>query len=82
MKFDRVAVKNYRTGKTEIVYKESLLNLANAIIEQAVFDYKDDHCSKYDEHQIEQFFLSDYFIMLSRGCVSPDSIIKHLKGGP
>lgn len=72
-------VINQRTGETEQVYREGLLNLANAIIERAVIDYTDGHTSNYERNQIDRFFRSEYFTMLSRGCVSPESIIKHLK---
>lgn len=79
MNDDVLNVINPRTGKPEQVYKDGLLNLANAIIERAVMDYTEDHVSYYERNQIERFFRSEYFTMLSRGCVSPESIIKHLK---
>ena len=72
-------VINHRTGETEQVYREGLLNLANAIIERSVLDYTDEHATYYERNNIERFFRSEYFLMLSRGCVSPESIIKHLK---
>lgn len=76
---DITQVLNRRTGRIETVYKESLLDLANAIIERAVNDYHDAYNAPYTRGQIECFFRSDYFLLLSRGCVSPDSIIKFLK---
>lgn len=76
---DITLVENFRTGTTEQVYTDGILDLANAIIERAVMDYTDEHTSYYERSQIERFFRSEYFLMLSRGCVSPESIIKHLK---
>ena len=76
---DITLVQNYRNGQIEQVYKDGILDLANAIIERAVMDYTDDHATNYERNQIERFFRSEYFTMLSRGCVSPESIIKHLK---
>ncbi len=78
---DILKVVNQRTGRPETVYRDGLLNLANAIIERAVMDYTDEHATHYERNQIERFFRSEYFLMLSRGCVSPESIIKHLKEG-
>ena len=76
---DVTMVQNFRNGQMEQVYMDGILDLANAIIERAVMDYTDEHASYYERNQIERFFRSEYFTMLSRGCVSPESIIKHLK---
>lgn len=76
---DITLVQNHRNGQIEKVYTDGILDLANAIIERAVMDYTDEHVTYYERNQIERFFRSEYFIMLSRGCVSPESIIKHLK---
>lgn len=76
---DVTMVQNFRNGQMEQVYTDGILYLANAIIERAVMDYTDEHASHYERNQIERFFRSEYFTMLSRGCVSPESIIKHLK---
>ena len=76
---DVTMVQNFRNGQIERVYTDGILDLANAIIERAVMDYTDKYASYYDRNQIERFFRSEYFTMLSRGCVSPESIIKHLK---
>lgn len=50
--------------------------LANAIIEQAVIDYKARERSRMD---IERFFRSDWFILLSRGVVNGEEVIAHLR---
>ena len=76
---DVTLVQNHRNGQIEKVYTDGIIDLANAIIERAVLDYTDKHATYYERNQIEQFFRSEYFLMLSRGCVSPESIIKHLK---
>ena len=76
---DITLVQNHRNGQIEKVYTDGILDLANAIIERAVMDYTDEHATHYERNQIEMFFRSEYFLMLSRGCVSPESIIKHLK---
>ena len=76
---DVTMVQNHRNGQIEQVYTDGILDLANAIIERAVMDYTDEHASYYERNQIERFFRSEYFTMLSRGCVSPESIIKHLR---
>lgn len=76
---DVTMVQNFRNGQMEQVYTDGILDLANAIIERAMMDYTDEHTSHYERNQIERFFRSEYFTMLSRGCVSPESIIKHLK---
>ena len=76
---DVTLVQNFRNGQIEQVYTDGILDLANAIIERAVMDYTDEHASYYERNQIERFFRSEYFTMLSRGCVSPESIIKYLK---
>lgn len=76
---DVTLVQNFRNGQIEQVYTDGILDLANAIIERAVMDYTDEHASYYERNQIERFFRSEYFTMLSRGCVSPESIIKHIR---
>lgn len=76
---DLTQVMNRRTGRIETIYKDGILDLANAIIERAVNDYRDAYNCPYIRSQIERFFRSEYFLLLSRGCVSPDSIIKFLK---
>ena len=76
---DITLVQNHRNGQIEKVYTDGILDLANAIIERAVMDYTDEHASYYERNKIERFFRSEYFLMLSRGCVSPESIIKHLR---
>ena len=76
---DITLVQNHRNGQMEQVYTDGILDLANAIIERAAMDYTDEHASYDERNQIERFFRSEYFTMLSRGCVSPESIIKHLK---
>lgn len=57
--------------------------LANAIIEQACSDYRKLR-SKSDTRiwhkEIEDFLRSDWFVELSRGCVSGEAVIKHLRG--
>lgn len=55
---------------------DGILLLANAVIEQAVNDYK-----LYEgmRKQIEQFFRSDWLILLSRGCVDGEAVIQHLR---
>ena len=57
--------------------------LANAIIQQAVADYTKLR-SKADTRiwrkEIEAFLRSDWFATLSRGCVSGEAVIKHLRG--
>lgn len=62
---DILNVINQRTGESEQVYREGLLNLANAIIERAIMDYTDEHATHYERNQIERFFWSEYFLMLS-----------------
>ena len=76
---DITLVQNHLTGTIEEVYTDGILDLANAIIKRAVRDYTDEHATHYERNQIERFFRSEYFLILSRGCVSPESIIKYLK---
>lgn len=49
--------------------------LANAIILQAIRDYRDEKISKA---QLINFLHSDYFVVLSRGAVSADVIIQEV----
>lgn len=73
---DLIEVTNYRTGKQEIVSRESLLLLANAIIINACKDYQDEPATRY---VIEKFIKSDYFDLLSRSAISPKILIEHLR---
>ena len=54
---------------------EPYLLLANAIIIRAVRDYEEGTIS---EEAFLHFIKSDYFLLLSRGCVSPETIIKEI----
>lgn len=49
--------------------------LANAIILQAIRDYR---CKVISKAQLINFLRSDYFIALSRGAVSADAIIQEV----
>lgn len=49
--------------------------LANAIILQAIRDYR---CEVISKAQLINFLRSDYFIALSRGAVSADAIIQEV----
>jgi len=49
--------------------------LANAIILQAIRDYRDEEISRA---QLINFLRSDYFVALSRGVVSADAIIQEV----
>ena len=51
------------------------LLLANAIIIRAVRDYEEGIIS---EEAFIRFIKSDYFTVLSRGCVAPEKIIKEI----
>ena len=55
---------------------ESWSLLANAIILRAVDDYKKGRLCYMDLHR---FLHSDWFLLLSRGCVSPASILTEVK---
>lgn len=54
---------------------EGISLLANAIIIRAVEDYKEGRLSYLEFHR---FLHSDWFLLLSRGCVSPESILKEV----
>lgn len=54
---------------------ESWSLLANAIIVRAIDDYKEGRISYLD---LYRFVHSDWFLLLSRGCVSPNSILKEV----
>lgn len=73
---DFVRVTNYRTKKEEMVSRDGLYQLANAIIITAVRDYED-----YPELQyaIERFIDSDYFDLLSRSTISSNVLIDFLR---
>lgn len=49
--------------------------LANAIILQAIRDYR---CQVISKAQLINFLRSDYFVALSRGVVSADAIIQEV----
>lgn len=49
--------------------------LANAIILQAIRDYR---CHVISKAQLINFLRSDYFVALSRGAVSADAIIQEV----
>lgn len=49
--------------------------LANAIILQAIRDYR---CQVISKAQFINFLRSDYFVALSRGAVSADAIIQEV----
>lgn len=49
--------------------------LANAIILQAIRDYR---CQVISKTQLINFLRSDYFMILSRGAVSADAIIQEV----
>lgn len=49
--------------------------LANAIILQAIRDYR---CQVISKTQLLNFLRSDYFVALSRGAVSADAIIQEV----
>lgn len=49
--------------------------LANAIILQAIHDYR---CKVISKAQLINFLRSDYFMALSRGVVSADDIIREV----
>ena len=49
--------------------------LANAIILQAIRDYR---CQVISKDQLINFLRSDYFVSLSRGVVSADAIIQEV----
>lgn len=76
MKDDFITVQNYRTGQTETVSTDGLLNLANAIIIRACDDYQ---LSDYRERDIERFLKSDWALVLMRGCANSEKIITHLR---
>lgn len=78
LKDDFVMVQNFRTGKSETVSTDGLLNLANAIIIRAC----DDYILPDYEHQlfsIEKFLKSDWALVLMRGSINADRIIDHLR---
>lgn len=52
--------------------------LANAIIAQAVRDYKESR-SEGTKKEVEKFLRSDWFVLLSRGCVNGEDVIAHLR---
>lgn len=54
---------------------EGISLLANAIIIRAVEDYREGHLSYLEMHR---FLHSDWFLLLSRGSVSPESILKEV----
>ena len=76
MKDDFITVQNYRTGQTETVSTDGLLNLANAIIIRACDDYQ---LPDYRERDIERFLKSDWALILMRGYANADKIINHLR---
>ena len=49
--------------------------LANAIILQAIRDYR---CQVISKTKLINFLRSDYFVVLSRGAVSADAIIQEV----
>lgn len=51
--------------------KDAIKGLANAVILQA--------CQDYPDYDTKAFFYSEWFLLLSRGCVNPDAIIKYLE---
>lgn len=60
---------------------DGIYELANAIVLQAAKDYKDAlrRLDGYDCDKLERFFLSDYFMELTRDKISGHAIIKELK---
>lgn len=54
---------------------EGVKNLCNAVIKKAVEDYR----AGIDRGHLEIFFRSEWFMLLSRGCVSGETVLKHLK---
>lgn len=54
---------------------EGCKRLANAIIITAINDYKHGVIS---EKQFRNFIYSEYFLVLSRGCVHPDAIMEEV----
>lgn len=69
----RMAERSMQTCKDED--SEGWRLLANAVIVQAVRDYQEGRISYMD---LYRFLKSDWFTLLSRGCVSPDSILKEV----
>lgn len=55
---------------------DGILRLANAIIMQAVNDYKD---GRLPQNEWERFVRSQYFTLLSRNCVSSDAVLEEVK---
>lgn len=65
-----------------MVDNEGIKRLANAIIERACEDYVSGYRygrGYYDGAELELFFKSDWFILLSRGCVSGETVLRHLE---
>lgn len=71
---NRIDDEIIKSDKTTEEYEPYLL-LANAIIIRAVEDYKN---GTITEEAFIHFIKSDYFYILSRGCVSPEKIIKEI----
>lgn len=59
----------------DVTEKDAILNLCNAIIEKACDDYS------HDKKRCTQFFQSEWFVMLSRGSIAGDTILKWLESG-
>lgn len=55
--------------------RDGVLRLANAIIIQAVRDAQNGHMSYND---FCRFVHSEYFLVLSRGAIAPDELIKEV----
>lgn len=70
-------VINCRTGETEKLSKNGLLNLANAIVKNACESYMKSN-SEVHHRNIERFLTSDYGRVLLRS-IDPDRLIYKMK---
>lgn len=70
-------VINQRTGETEKLSKDGLLNLANAIVKNACDSYMKSN-SEIHHRDIERFLKSDYGRVLLR-TIDPDKLIYQMK---
>lgn len=61
--------------KCRMMHDEACKKLANAIIIRACLDYN----IGFNKQGCKNFFRSDWFTILSRGCCAPDALIKHLE---
>ena len=61
--------------KCKLMNDNACKNLANAIIIRACLDYD----IGFNKQGYKNFFRSDWFQILSRGCCSPELLINHLE---